>query len=215
MATIHNISGIIRIALLSWCLSYGQPAVAQIGPERSGFGPDITRIQVEHISELRKAIQTIYASEVGTIEIGKNNHGPGPKKYLKACGLGEGYPYCACFVKYVLDACSVNTQGGTAWSPSWFPASKVIWKPSHLLQERSGEVNSQPTSGDLFGLYYTNLKRIGHVGFIDVWDDPRADGWVFTVEGNTNGEGSREGDGVHRRRRLKSKLYVVSNWIDP
>lgn len=210
MAAIHHLLSPLRLTLLVWCLSYGQPAVAQFGPEPQLFGPEIRRSEQLDLSPLRKRVQTRYTAEVGTLEAGKNNHGPGPKKYLAACGLGEGYAYCACFAKWVLDCELIPTTGGTAWSPSWFPASKVIWKPGVNLSEAEG-----PQTGDLFGLYYTNLKRIGHVGFIDVWHDPRADGWAFTVEGNTNAEGSREGDGVHRRRRLKSKIHVVSNWIDP
>src|SRR5690606_26185341 len=121
---------------------YGQPAVAQIGPDSQHFGAEITRLQQQNSSELRKAIAAIYTAEIGTLEIGKNNHGPGPKKYLTACGLDEGYAYCACFVKWTLATCSVPTNGGTAWSPSWFPTSKVIWKQNARL---SGV--EAPTSG--------------------------------------------------------------------
>ena len=143
---------------------------------------------------------------MGTPEVGKNNHGPGPKKYLAACGLPEGYPYCACFAKYGYAKVGNPTKGATAWSPSWFPNSKVIW--------RAGKGTATPQPADVFGLYYSKLGRIGHVGIIERWQDPRGDDWAYTIEGNTNGEGSREGDGVHRRRRLKRQIHVVANWID-
>jgi hypothetical protein len=61
----------------------------------------------------------------------------------------------------------------------------------------------------VFGLYYKDKGRIAHCGFIDQWS---AD-WVVTVEGNTNEEGSREGDGVYRKRRLRNSLYSVADWM--
>lgn len=37
--------------------------------------------------------------------------------------------------------------------------------------------------------------------------------FTITVEGNTNEAGSREGDGVYRKRRLKNQIYKISRWI--
>jgi hypothetical protein len=151
-----------------------------------------------------RVINTALA-EVGTREIGKNNHGPGPKKYLAICGLPEGYAYCACFVKWSLFQHGVITKG-TAWSPSWSVGPEVYYRQGKFIN------GNTPRQSDVFTLFYSSLNRVGHVGFIHVWNDPRADDWVFTVEGNTNGEGSREGDGVHKRRRLKRSIYTLSRY---
>ncbi len=67
-----------------------------------------------------------------------------------------------------------------------------------------------PTTGDVFGLFFAEKGRIAHVGFIDQWDDP----WVTTVEGNTNVLGSREGDGVYRKRRLVRSIYKVARYVE-
>ena len=125
-------------------------------------------------------------------------------------------------MKWSLLQVGVKTKG-TAWSPSWATGKEVFWKQGVTLsaclsgrQEAEGRSLSEvegPRPGDVFTLYYANMKRVGHVGFIEIWDDPRADDWVFTVEGNTNGEGSREGDGVHRRRRLKRSIYTIANYL--
>ncbi|SEN47871.1 hypothetical protein SAMN05216436_1178 [bacterium A37T11] len=40
--------------------------------------------------------------------------------------------------------------------------------------------------GDVFGLYYSELKRIAHCGFVDQWDGI----WCITVEANTNSVGA-------------------------
>lgn len=214
MAKNSNIHRYLLGIYLSCCLVAYQPAVAQ---DHTNFGPKRSQLFQPPPPPIRDLVATIYEAEVGTLEIGKNNHGPGPKKYLASCGLDEGFAYCACFVKYCLTQAGIPTKGGTAWSPSWFPSTKLIWKQGkvqpRLVSPRTEII--QPQQGDVFGLYFQKLGRIGHVGFIHQWGGPRADDWVYTVEGNTNGEGSREGDGVHARRRLKRQIHFVSNWIDP
>lgn len=64
-------------------------------------------------------------------------------------------------------------------------------------------------TGDVFGLYFPEKARIAHVGFIDQWDGT----WLTTVEGNTNDSGSREGDGVYRKKRLVRTVYKVARYI--
>lgn len=180
MATIHFLLAIVFRATVI------------CGHPDPGFNLDQTKDQVA---------QT-YLAEVGVREIGKNNHGPGPKKYLASVQLGEGYAWCAAFVKWVFNEHEIDTGSANAWSPSWFPSSRVIYR-------RGQDPRAIPDKGDVFGLYYTNLKRVGHVGFVHDWSPD----WVITVEGNTNGDGSRDGDGVHRKRRLTKQIYVVSRYI--
>ncbi len=67
-----------------------------------------------------------------------------------------------------------------------------------------------PRPADIFGLYFPEKGRIAHVGFIDDWQDP----WVTTVEGNTSVLGSREGDGVYRKRRLIRSVYKVARYAN-
>ena len=58
--------------------------------------------------------------------------------------------------------------------------------------------------------YYPNLGRVGHVGFLEKTD---MDGYFITIEGNTNGAGSREGDGVYKKKRDPNKVNAVSRYI--
>ncbi|MBC7759130.1 MAG: hypothetical protein H7069_09750 [Phormidesmis sp. FL-bin-119] len=67
-----------------------------------------------------------------------------------------------------------------------------------------------PGTSDVFGLYFPEKGGIAHVGFIDEWKDP----WVITVEGNTNVLGSREGDGVYRKRRLIRTVDKVARYVN-
>jgi len=85
-------------------------------------------------------------------------------------------------------------KGKTAWSPALFPTD-------HLEKE--------PCVGMVFGIYFSDLKRIGHCGFVE---NLQGD-FVLTIEGNTNVEGSREGQGVYRRLRHKRTIHKYANWL--
>lgn len=123
--------------------------------------------------------------------------------YLASVNLPKGYAWCGAFVNWVYRQHNIARPKGGAMAMAWFPKAKVIW--------RQGDKGVSPQRADLFALYYTHLGRIGHVGFVDQWD--YGSGVAITVEGNTNSGGSREGDGVYRKRRLIRQIYAVSSWI--
>lgn len=145
-------------------------------------------------------IKQTYDSQIGVRELTGNNDGPEVQEYLKAANINQPVAWCGAFVKWVFNCCSISTTGN-AWAPSWFPASRTIWKQGK---------GTAPNTGDVFGIYFQSKKRIAHVGFIDTWSTDH----VVTVEGNTNAAGSREGDGVYRKRRLKSQIYAISRWVN-
>lgn len=148
-------------------------------------------------------VAEIYTGELGVRELTGRNDGKRIEEYLATTGHKKGAPWCAAFVTWVFVQADVEAVR-SAWSPSWFPASKTIYT-------RGGTGNKSPAKADVFGLWFQNLKRVAHVGFIHDWQ--RNTQHVVTVEGNTNDAGSREGDGVYRKRRLKSQIYKVSRWI--
>ena len=52
------------------------------------------------------------------------------------------------------------------------------------------------------------MGRVAHVGLVE-----KSEGdWLVTIEGNTNGGGSRDGDGVYRRRRLAANV-LGRGWL--
>ena len=171
--------------------------LAQVSASDTPYPSDST-------SAHRVRLRAVYLAEVGVREASGNNDGPRVAAYLRYCGLGEGYAWCAAFVCWTYGQAGVANPR-TAWAAALFPES-------HLLYQRGQPGRSgTPQQGDVFGIYFANLKRIGHVGFIDDW---RAGSYVVTVEGNTNGAVSREGDGVYRKRRPKSQVYKVADFID-
>jgi len=150
-------------------------------------------------AERRELLIETYRRHIGVRELTGNNDGEAVESFLKASGLGKGFAWCAAFATY----CHLENElpypaKASAWSPSWFVKDRLI-------------EHSKAKAGDVFGIYYTKLKRIGHVGFID--EDWGSDSdKILTVEGNTNGDGSREGDGVYRKRRSKKQIKQVSRW---
>ncbi len=145
---------------------------------------------------------SVYTAQLHVRERGTNNHGTAVARYLAYTGLPEGHPWCAAFVCWVYGQAGIPNPR-SAWSPALFPASKIIWQ--------QGKQNKlQPRQADVFGIWFADKRRIAHAGFVDRWGDK----WVITVEGNTNAAGSRDGDGVYRKRRPVKSMYRVARWIN-
>lgn len=153
----------------------------------------------------RGILKEVYTDELGVREFSSRNDGPDVEKYLRYVRLKKGQPWCAAFVCWALGETGIkNPRSG--WSPDLFPASKVIWQRTRAIA--AGDI-AAPRQGDVFGVWYSDKGRIAHVGFVDKWDGK----WIISVEGNTNGAGSAEGDGVYRKRRLIASLYKVADFI--
>jgi hypothetical protein len=145
-------------------------------------------------------VQAIYTSQIGVREATGKNDGVQVEAYLKSVNLGKGYAWCAAFVKWCFDRADINTTI-TAWSPTAENRKNLVYDKGKFLQD--------PRPGDVFTLYYPSLKRIGHTGFYD----KKQNSTIFrSVEGNTNGEGSREGDGVYVKYRSVKATYSISRW---
>lgn len=128
-------------------------------------------------------------SQINVTECPPNtNKGLKIRDYLASCHLGEGYPWCAAFVRWVGvfnmgDAWPVPAMAGCASLGDW--------------AKEKGLLKDTPEPGDIFLMYYPSLRRFAHAGFVVKKD---GEGWA-TIEGNTSGEGSREGWGVFGKVR--------------
>lgn len=154
---------------------------------------------------LRDSLRESFTAEIGVRELTGNNDGEKVKEYLSTCNLGEGYAWCAAFVNWNFIQVGIETGvKSPAWSPSWFTdTSRVVYKRNWT----HNEFKSKP--GNVFGLYFTSKGRVAHVGFIEYENRQN----YYTVEGNTNAAGSREGDGVYRKIRPKQTVYIISDYV--
>ncbi|MEC3878618.1 CHAP domain-containing protein [Parapedobacter sp. 10938] len=137
-------------------------------------------------------LKKTYRSEVGVKEATGNNDGPRVAEYLGYCGLPEGYEWCAAFVSWVHGQVGY-AKPRNAWAAALFPAYNIVWTKEATI--------ATPRPGDVFGIYIASKKRIGHCGFVDVWDGK----WCITVEGNTD-------NAVVRKRRLVDTIHAVARW---
>lgn len=204
----------IGLSLLASC---GQKVVDAIPPISDSIKPapvDTVLAQLpeelapepEKVEEpsRREIVKALYDSHIGVREKTGKNDGEEVEKYLAYVGLGKGYAWCAAFVCFVYGEAGVKNPK-SAWSPSMFPSANTIY------QRNRNDRQGIPQYGDTFGIWFANLGRVAHVGFVDEWNDGS---YFYTVEGNTNDAGSREGDGVYRKRRLKTQVYQVSDFIN-
>ena len=148
-------------------------------------------------NEVRKT----YTAEIGVRETGFNK-GQRVEEYLKAANLAPGNAWCAAFLTWTFKQVGIKAVV-SGYSPNWFQ-SNIVYKRDDNINR-----NYTPQVGDVFGLYFESKKRIAHVGFIDKQEG----NYYITVEGNTNEAGSREGDGVYRKRRHIKTIYAISRWI--
>jgi hypothetical protein len=158
---------------------------------------------------IRNKIKQIYSAEIGVREKTGKNDGERVEEYLAVTQLGKGYAWCAAFVSWVFSEAGFP-QPRTPWSPALFPKDRLIWERGKVLKPNTLYRSPRwPATADVFGIYFANLKRVAHVGFVDEWGDK----YAITVEGNTNEAGNNEGDGVYRKRRLIGSIYQVSDWV--
>lgn len=167
-------------------------------------------------------LQQIYTAEIGIREATGRNDGCRVEEYLRYVRLKPGDPWCAAFICWVYGQAGIaNPRSG--YCPNLFPAAKVVWRRAQSGKQKAesklgAACNTQPAThnplcnpipGDVFGIYFPEKGRIAHVGFVDEWGDK----YLISVEGNTNEAGSREGDGVYRKRRLISSVFQVARYL--
>ncbi|MET0465259.1 MAG: hypothetical protein ABW007_19010 [Chitinophagaceae bacterium] len=172
---------------------------------------------------LRKLMVAIAKSMEGVRENPKNsNRGDQVEQFQRATDLpGTGWPYCAAFVcwvvqqwgykheKEVLAALKLKDRAAfDKWRPKTAAAYGFDeWGISKGLkvwneQKQPGLVLH---TGDIF-----SLNTASHCGMI--YDDKGE--IVYTIEGNTDESGSREGGGVYLKTRKRSHLRDLVRLLD-
>ncbi|MCX8018931.1 MAG: CHAP domain-containing protein [Chitinophagaceae bacterium] len=144
----------------------------------------------------QKALE-IAVSQLGISEAPRNsNRGPQVNSYLRSVGLPPGNPWCMAFVYWcVQKACDE------------LKLKNPLVKTGHVLTQwnkttlrKLPKTSRAVKPGDIFIMHYGGGK--GHTGFVESIKG----GFITTIEGNTNDEGSREGYEVARRTRSKSSM---------
>jgi hypothetical protein len=153
---------------------------------------------------LPSRIASAAESKIGVHESGGANKGKDLAPFFAADAYDpngaapgdDGYAWCAAFVCWAVKV--AMEQGGAEWTFKR-PTTPGAWafEEWSLAQDESTNTKKKPRGdiqrGDLV------IFAFSHIGIATSGVD--TSGHFMTVEGNTNSAGSREGDGVFRKRR--------------
>lgn len=139
----------------------------------------------------------IAKAEVGYHEGRSGGHWNNKEKYAaQVPGLAwvsdEGQPWCATFVSWVV------LQAGVA---EYYPRTASTDAGAAWFKARNGW-STYPAIGAQ--VFYGHNGDMSHTGLVYDYD---AD-YIYTVEGNTNTDGSAEGDGVYLKKRARRDAFV-------
>lgn len=155
----------------------------------------------------RDSLSKVFCTYIGVKEATGHNDGAQVNAFQAATGNHTGDSWCASFVAYCLKKVGIKSIGN-GMARSWFNNKHNVWE-----RTRHGTKNFAMLAGyrgNTGGLYFPSHKAIAHIFFIkDLREDV-----VITVEGNTNNQLSREGDGCFECKRKIKQIYAVSNWTE-
>jgi len=130
------------------------------------------------------------------------NQGPWVRAYMDG-QEGKDFPWCAGFVQTIFDlACSAVGFKFTEVMPRTFSCDTIglfaLSQNRLIPQAQIAKRFKEIAPGDVFLVKHPkNNLDWTHTGLIE----SKGKGYLITIEGNTNDEGSREGYEVCRRRR--------------
>lgn len=135
----------------------------------------------------------IAIAQNGVREFG-NNAGPAVQAFLQSVSLGPGYSWCMAFVYWAFDNASM-----------YLKVINPLVKTGGCLRQLNEidpkyVVKGDPRQGDIFIMDLGGGS--GHTGIVVSRDRDN----VQTIEGNTNNNGSANGDGVYMRTRSINRI---------
>jgi hypothetical protein len=156
---------------------------------------------------LAEAVTRTAESKIGVRESGGANKGPALQPFFDADWYDpngakpgdDGYAWCAAFVCWCVQVAvagraitfdrprTPSAWGFEAWSLAQDSSTSTLKPPGRDIKR-----------GDIL------IFNFSHIGIAT--GPPDKNGYVPTVEGNTNAAGSREGDGVYRKRRAIASI---------
>lgn len=137
----------------------------------------------------------IARTQLNVRELTGKNDGEAVESYLRSVGLGKGYAWCVALPYWCFRKASEEL-----YIPNPLPKTGGVL--DHLNKTKGKIINPEEAiTGDLVCMDFGKGK--GHMYIVaETFRNPFNEKRAFTIEGNTNVEGSREGDGVYERNRL-------------
>lgn len=177
-------------AIKHFQLTRGLNVDGRVGPETLAA---LFPVQEQRLSNnLAQRATQIAMNKEGVRELTGNNDGPEVEAYLKSVGLGKGYSWCMAFVVSCFD--DAAKQLGVNMPLVRTGGCMDQWNRTTCQKV------TKPQTGDIFIIDLGN--GAGHTGIVVAVNGDE----VETIEGNTNDNGSANGDGVYRRTRKIARM---------
>jgi len=161
-----------------------------------------TKKDVMNGEDIAAKMVTLAREEIGVAEVDGTNCGTRVDQYKAATWLdsNKGWPWCAAFICWLVRE---SIEGEEVAFKR--PRTAGAWDfENWAKQERVNNVElRKPTNEDIKAGDIV-VFTFSHIGL--AIKDIDSSGYVVTIEGNTNGEGSREGGSVLEKKRHVSKI---------
>lgn len=152
------------------------------------------------------AKETIYETvlDKAISQVGKrenpvgSNWGEPVQSYLKSVGITFAASWCMAFVYW----CFKEATSALGTVNNAIRTGGVLAAYNQGVKYRSKE----PVAGSVFIMDFGN--GLGHTGIVEKFDKD----FIYTIEGNTNDTGSREGIEVCRRKRPRKSIKGYLNY---
>ena len=155
-------------------------------------------------SSVSQKMVTLAREQIGVSEVDGSNCGPVVDEYKRATWLdaSRGWPWCAAFICWLVREA---IEGREAQVNFERPRTAGAWDFENWAKKQAanGVELRKPTNHDIKAGDIV-IFTFSHIGL--AVKDMDLSGYVTTIEGNTNGEGSREGGSVLEKRRHVSKI---------
>jgi hypothetical protein len=153
---------------------------------------------------LRQRLIDIARRELGTTEVGTSNTGKRVGQYQATTTLGgTGWPWCAAFVcwctqQWLKDAAVRSALGlaTVAEAEAWRPQTAAAFG-FHEWAVKRGLLVMNDSPGHVLHTGDLVTFDSSHIGILVTDEGPL----IHTIDGNTNGQGSRDGGGVWEKTR--------------
>lgn len=154
--------------------------------------------------KLSEKLVSLAKKEIGVEEVNGSNCGPRVDEYKAATWLNpkKGWPWCAAFI------CWLFREGMKDGKYSFKrPRTAGAWDFENWCRQQDNSVilrkphKNDVKAGDIV------IFTFSHIGIAT--GPPDSSGLVPTIEGNTDGAGSREGGSVLAKKRKLSQIRSV------
>ena len=173
----------------------------------TGVPSDNSDCLTEYQKRAEIAVQLADSFE-GIKEVG-NNQGFNNKQYeqmMLNVGWWRGAAWCAFALKLIYKLAGIPSTV-TGWSPTAYNKRHVIYTDGKLREPiRPGD------AGTLSYNKFRNTKRYKAIGHAFLVKKAIGNSAVLTGEGNTNGDGSREGNGFYEKIRPLNANIHITRW---